>query len=367
MMRAPSFSLSLLPLSLLATLASAFSNITIDDTDSQIVYSGLWDPSSTHRSSLDYGGSHTFSSDPTASATFKFTGVAVYFLAPLWPYSVTTQISLNGGVAEVLNLTDPLASTTSTGGSESALSAPVWSKTGLKNTSHTVVVSMGPAKDGIVVDGFMYTVDDGKTSSSVSASATSAGSSSPTTSGNTPTTTAKPDNNLAIYLGAGLGAVALIAAALAYYIFFWRRSRRREHRVLFDLNEDPALPMYDTKVPPVTPFIAGARGGGGDAYLKATETDAEPLLAPSSQSGSAPYSDSDEPGSRTSAALSRYSSASASASTSANEAGPSSGRRLSVVAAAATSGAAIAGSGRGEKSRPLREEVLPPAPPAYSE
>jgi hypothetical protein len=64
----------LLPLPLFLHVASALLNVTIDDTDPAIVYSGTWEPSASHLSGLDYGGTHTLSSDTTASATLTFTG-----------------------------------------------------------------------------------------------------------------------------------------------------------------------------------------------------------------------------------------------------------------------------------------------------
>ena len=61
-------------LTALPTLVRALRNITIDDTDSIIKYTGTWESDSGHYSDLDYGGAHTVSSDPTGSASFTFTG-----------------------------------------------------------------------------------------------------------------------------------------------------------------------------------------------------------------------------------------------------------------------------------------------------
>ncbi|KAJ6608520.1 hypothetical protein B0H10DRAFT_1815692 [Mycena sp. CBHHK59/15] len=127
-------------------------NVTIDDTSSRISYAGNWEASSTHLSGLDYGGSHTLSSDNAASATFKFNGVAVYYLSPRWPYAVSTRLSLDGNTPVLVNLTDPNASPTPAGGSESAPYSVLWSATGLTNMSHTVVATYG---NYIIVDGFM--------------------------------------------------------------------------------------------------------------------------------------------------------------------------------------------------------------------
>ncbi|KAJ6587443.1 hypothetical protein DFH09DRAFT_909559 [Mycena vulgaris] len=141
----------LLPLPFLHVV-DALLNVTVDDLSPMIAWSGQWEPSSTHRSGLDYGGSHTFSSDSEASATFTFTGVAVYYLAPRWPYPVSTRLSLDGGPPVLVNLTDPNSSPSPAGGSESAAYSVAWSATSLANKSHTVVATMG---NYIIVDGFM--------------------------------------------------------------------------------------------------------------------------------------------------------------------------------------------------------------------
>ncbi|KAK0199896.1 hypothetical protein DFS33DRAFT_1267393 [Desarmillaria ectypa] len=147
--------LSFLSFCLYLSLTWALTNITIDDTSSMINYKGSWDNSSSHTSSLDYGGSHTLSSQNSASATFTFTGVAVYFLSPLWPYWVNSTITIDGRDETTLNLTDPFASTTDSGGSESSPYNVRWSKTGLSNSSHEVVVSMARSGSWVIVDGFM--------------------------------------------------------------------------------------------------------------------------------------------------------------------------------------------------------------------
>ncbi|KAJ7059557.1 hypothetical protein C8F01DRAFT_1084715 [Mycena amicta] len=111
-----------------------------------------------------------------ASAVLTFTGVAVYFLSPRWPYAVTTQLSLDDSTV-VLDLTDHNASSTPPGGSESTPSSIVWSATGLTNSLHTVVVRMASGGQFAVVDGFITTVVDSDFDSSMRT--TSPSSSSP--------------------------------------------------------------------------------------------------------------------------------------------------------------------------------------------
>ncbi|CAK5276960.1 unnamed protein product [Mycena citricolor] len=127
----------LLPVLSLLPAVNALWNVSVDDTSPLITYAGIWERSSSHRASLDFGGTHTGTSDVRASATFKFTGVAVYYLAPLWPYAVDTVITFDGERSVVVNLTDPFASTTSVGGSESSLWDVRWSATGPRIASYS--------------------------------------------------------------------------------------------------------------------------------------------------------------------------------------------------------------------------------------
>lgn len=52
----------------------AIRNVTIDDKDPSIVYSGNWVPDSELTNGLACGGSHRYSNDSSATATWQFTG-----------------------------------------------------------------------------------------------------------------------------------------------------------------------------------------------------------------------------------------------------------------------------------------------------
>ncbi|KAJ7511364.1 hypothetical protein B0H11DRAFT_1700578 [Mycena galericulata] len=138
---------------LLFHVAHALLNVSVDDGDlSVITYQGTWELGSP--SNLDFGGNHRYSTDAAASATFTFTGVAVFYLAPRWPSAVSTQLSLDGGQTVVVNLTDPTVATTG-GGLESAGWSVAWADTGLENTTHRLLMNRAPGGEFTVVDGFL--------------------------------------------------------------------------------------------------------------------------------------------------------------------------------------------------------------------
>jgi hypothetical protein len=123
---------------------------------------------------LDFGGTHHLSNDPTATATFTFTGkssglrrasvlqrvlscgtgAAVYVVAPQWPYQVGMSLTLDGGAPLVIDLQDLTVSTTN-GGPEDLAWAVVADANGLNSSHHQLVVSMPSGYSYMVVDGFM--------------------------------------------------------------------------------------------------------------------------------------------------------------------------------------------------------------------
>ncbi|KAF7344279.1 hypothetical protein MVEN_01719300 [Mycena venus] len=388
------FSLFLLPLPLFFHVAGALLNVSIDDTDPSIMYGGQWEGSSTIRSSLDYGGGHAVSTDSSASATLTFTGVAVYYVVPRWPYAVNTQLSLDGGQAVVVNLTDPNASTTSDGGSESAQYSVAWSATGLSNTTHKLVLTMAPGGQFIVADGFIYTVNNGSSpSSSASLPSGTSSAGSAASSGGSTVVPGKSDT-LAIGIGVALGAAALIAAA-AVAFFIWKRRRPRRAQPVSNVLDEWGQDAYPPA--PVTPFLVGAASAPQRRPTHVpsmSDASTGPLLAtpwdrdqPTSQYR--PTSEyRDDPRSQTmSVSDHSYGTASGSGSSSSRQQLPPGAGAADPMSVYDDEGSELAsGSGsiartassvgylgpssrprRNEKAVPPREEVYTPAPPAYSE
>ena len=86
---------------------------------------------------------------------FLALGVAIYFYSPLWTFQVTTQVALDSSPPVLLDLRDytqPLY----INGPETVQSSVVWSQTGLANTQHTLIVSVGPGQTLAIVDTLVY-------------------------------------------------------------------------------------------------------------------------------------------------------------------------------------------------------------------
>ncbi|KAF5321665.1 hypothetical protein D9619_000075 [Psilocybe cf. subviscida] len=256
-----------LPFVALATLgllnapipAMAAMNITIDNSDPSIIYSGSWEELP---GELDFGKTHQLTGDPMGTAVFQFTGTAIYFQSPLWPFSLTTGISLDGEPPDTIFLQDPASvSSPNPDGGETIASAVVWGRSGLLDTLHTLTMSVVPASDGsqsfAVVDALIYTSDDILAPSAPSTPTTSSvvlsiTSSQPTaTSGASSGDTHQNKTGLSI----ALGIVCTVFGLLVLYALRWLW-RRRARRLAEEASAGRVIPDHDA-----TPEMAEAGGG----------------------------------------------------------------------------------------------------------
>jgi len=152
----------------------AVRNITVDDSNPAITYYGSsWTVAAFNSYNL-YGSQHLVDlgtnggGQSSSSASFTFTGMsflmvrinahavapgtAIYYWAPLWPYQATTGVTLDSEPMFGVQLTadGPTVPVGSVG--PSVPSAIRWSRTGLSNTQHTLVISLTPGARYIVVD-----------------------------------------------------------------------------------------------------------------------------------------------------------------------------------------------------------------------
>lgn len=208
------------------TTVFAAVNMTIYDNDSSITYSGVWKPSAP--SALDFSGVHMLTQDPSATASFNFTGIAIYFLSPLWPYTVNTAISLDSGPITLVDLVDHSRPNVGQG-SETVQSKVVWNATGLNNTQHNLLISVGAGQPYAIVDGLIYTTANATSvSSSSSPSPTSTLQdpivASPAASVS-PSPKPKSKSVVAIVLGSLFGVLGLLIIVSGVWYFFRRRKR----------------------------------------------------------------------------------------------------------------------------------------------
>jgi len=84
-----------------------------------------------------------------------FSGVAIYYMSPEWPYTVNTLLTLDSDPPVVVDMTSsntlPIGSV-----GPNVVSQVLWGRTGLSNTEHTLVASLVTGGRYIVVDAFMY-------------------------------------------------------------------------------------------------------------------------------------------------------------------------------------------------------------------
>ncbi|KAF8965887.1 hypothetical protein BDZ97DRAFT_1917899 [Flammula alnicola] len=139
----------------------ALQNITVDDQDPLIAYLPTR-PSwgiVTRSPQLDAGGTHMVTTDPHDTAMITYTFINFYFWVTLWPYHITTDISVDGHMPNTLDLEDHSAPQ-AMGGPATVPSRVVYSYLGTQSVQHTIVISMHPGDNYSIVDMFTFEVLD---------------------------------------------------------------------------------------------------------------------------------------------------------------------------------------------------------------
>ncbi|KAF5339021.1 hypothetical protein D9611_008722 [Ephemerocybe angulata] len=137
------------------------SNVTIDDSNTSVTFSGNWAQTLPGYDKSFNGTYKTAKTDPSAYAEFKFAGTAVYFISPRWPFPVSTRLTLDPGSPDarplVLSLEDYKTRTVDPNFS---LAMVLAGATGLENKEHTVRVDGGDNATYALFDAFIYTTLD---------------------------------------------------------------------------------------------------------------------------------------------------------------------------------------------------------------
>ncbi|KAF5344277.1 hypothetical protein D9758_012342 [Tetrapyrgos nigripes] len=253
--------------------SGSLQNVTVQESDPQIVYAGKgWNLNDPHP--LYNGGNHASSTDVTASATFNFTGVAVYYHSSLWPFRVTTVLQLDDEPEEVLDLYDH--SVPNSPGLPTVESIVRWGRASLTDGQHTLKITTG---SNALVDAITY---------SKVLSDSTAKSSDPTDVSPGSTETASSDsgshNSQAAIIGGAVGGSVgslLILAALGA-ILFHRRQRNKGIRELS--NPEPTSQWPDSSLMHYsTPFLSSTNVTASGPSPSASQT---AFISPSANSSS---------------------------------------------------------------------------------
>ncbi|KAK7438406.1 hypothetical protein VKT23_018019 [Stygiomarasmius scandens] len=202
--------------------SSSLQNVTVEETSSQIIYNGdNWIKNQANP--LYHGGTQSQNQDVTANAVFTFTGNAVYYYASLWPFRVTTVLSLDGEPGDTVDLTDPSVPNQETS-PPTVQSAIRWSRTNLTEGNHTLTISTG---NYAMVDAIVYTKD---LSAPTNSSKQSPSPNSTTTNASEPTSAAStsPQSKIGLIVGVVGGVLGfLLITAIVLIIFLYRRLKHQ--------------------------------------------------------------------------------------------------------------------------------------------
>ncbi|TEB32140.1 hypothetical protein FA13DRAFT_1731879 [Coprinellus micaceus] len=273
--------------------AQAQRNVTVDDEDPSIVYQPAEEWFVSANSSLDFGHAHMLTQNPNATATFNFTGVAIYFLSPLWPYTVNTAISLDGMPPTLVDLIDRTRPDTGGFGPETVQWDVVWSATNLTNTNHTLLVSVGSGQRFGIVDGLIYTIIDPEVTTTASEPPPSTTTSESDASSSSPVPVPTPSStdassqsgsssrSMKIALGSVLGVLGLLIVLLCIWFCIHKRRRNRPRSEAWTVAPS-TLTGKSFREPPHSPL-------SGSSHISSNEK-ASPLRTTTTTGGPSPIS-----------------------------------------------------------------------------
>ncbi|KAG9082974.1 hypothetical protein FS749_006420 [Ceratobasidium sp. UAMH 11750] len=200
--------------------------LTVDNTSPDLVYSGNWTTVSSDTLWVYYGGSIAMSRNPGSTITFKFNGTAVWYFAAMFNlFSGTANISVDGEPADVINTFAPSA----------LLQRLLWSKTGLPDGEHTVVLEhAGTDSTHANLDFFRYLPSRGDSSMGSSQSQ-------------------KPTANIGAMVGGIIGGLVVVATLVFVFFYLRRRAKSANKPKLHTTPNAPSIPTH------ITPFEAPAR------------------------------------------------------------------------------------------------------------
>ncbi|KAH7878387.1 uncharacterized protein C8R40DRAFT_759582 [Lentinula edodes] len=205
-------------------------NVTIDDQDPAIFYSaGQWNLSNSYNS-LDVKGFHHLSGQSSAFAVFNFTGVAIYFLSPLWPYAVGAQLVLDNQPPAFVDLQDYSRSVSLSGGSETVSSAVVWGVENLELGNHSLRVEFAQEKsEYVVLDALIYSSIDNATVKSPVSSFVGGSSVMPSPTVVEQTSSSTPVSHQS-GTSAAIGAVVAVVVVLVIFVLVFLVFRYRKRK-----------------------------------------------------------------------------------------------------------------------------------------
>ncbi|QRV92070.1 transmembrane protein [Ceratobasidium sp. AG-Ba] len=215
--------------------------VTVDSTSSNLVYSSGWSPVFSTANYAYYGGSTQSTSIAGSTATLKFKGTAVWYFG-------SQRSRFNGAVNVTLDDAEPV--TINLRANSTLLQRILWSKTGLIDGEHTVVLEhTGPNGSPADVDFFRNLHSPNSTPSSSA------------TQGQQP-------SHIREILGGLVGGLAALGLGAVAIVLFRRRRARRTTELISIASSMDEVPAE------ITPFEIAPQSPWG--YVNAPLQNLEP-------------------------------------------------------------------------------------------